>query len=87
MKTKPKTDEEKSATLKRATEVRDISVEVYKRRLVDGSGEGAVERMLAKDNDGGKMLRDRAWSYDVLTRAYLAVLPERNPGNMPNKAK
>lgn len=70
----PKTDEEKAETLKRATEVRDISVEVFKRRLVDGSGEGAVERMIAKDKDDGRMLRDRAGSYDVLTRAYLAVL-------------
>lgn len=79
MKT-PKTDEEKAETIKQAAAVRDISVEVYKRRLVDCSGEGAVERMLAKDNDGGKMLRDRAASYDVLTRAYLAVLSERNLG-------
>lgn len=58
------------------TEVRNISVEVYKRRLEDssGGGTGAVERMLAKDDDGGAKLRGRAASYDALTRAYLAVL-------------
>lgn len=71
-----KTDTEKAEIAKRAEEIRDISVEVYKLRL-DSSwnrGKGAVERMLEKDNDGGVKLRERAGAYDALTRAYLAVL-------------
>ena len=51
-------------------EIRDISLQVYKIRL----GPDDVARMLEKDNDGGRKLRERAGSYDVLTRAYLAVL-------------
>lgn len=73
MKT-PKTDEAKAETQRKAEEVRDISVEVYKLRLEDSSGEGAVDRMLEKDGDGGDKLRHRASSYDSLTRSYLAVL-------------
>lgn len=69
----PKTDEEKAETLRHAESVRDISVEVYKRRL-DDSSPGASARMLEKDDDGGSKMRTRAGSYDVLTRAYLAVL-------------
>lgn len=33
-----------------------------------------VRRMIEKDKDGGKMLRNRAASYDPLTRTYLKVL-------------
>lgn len=56
--------------------VRDLSVEVYKRRLEDssGGGSGAVERMLENDADGGKKLRLRAASYDSLSRAYVEAL-------------
>lgn len=68
------TDEEKAETARKAEEVRDVSVAVYKLRLDDASGEGAVDRMLAKDDDGGDKLRGRVASYDALTRAYLAVL-------------
>jgi hypothetical protein len=53
--------------------VRDISEAVYRARLEDNKA-GAVERMLEKDGDGGTLLRSRAGSYDVLTRAYLRVL-------------
>ena len=59
-------------------EIRDISVAVYKLRLEDRN-EGAVARMLAEDrkrnpNDTGERLRERAGSYDPMTRAYLKVL-------------
>jgi hypothetical protein len=55
--------------------VRDISVEVYKMRLVADSGEGAVERMLAKDGDTGSKLREvRAVAYDALTRCYMRAM-------------
>lgn len=82
MKSRLKSDEEKADTLRRAEEVRDISVEVYKRRLEDSQA-GAVDRMLAKDEDDGSKLRSRAASYDALTRAYMAVLSQRNLGNVP----
>lgn len=52
--------------------VRDISVEVYKMRLIDGGG--SAERMMKDDDDNGEKLRGRAKSYDALTRAYLKVL-------------
>lgn len=73
------TDAQKADAAKQAEYVRDISVEVYKLRLEDGygSGPGAVKRMLKKDDDGGVKLRERAGSYDPLTRAYLAVLAHR----------
>jgi hypothetical protein len=54
--------------------VRDISVAVYRKRIVQDSGPGADERMLAKDADGGLKMRNRAAAYDPLTRAYLDVL-------------
>ena len=54
--------------------LRDISVAVYRKRLVQDSGPGADERMLAKDADGGLKMRGRAAAYDPLTRAYLEVL-------------
>jgi hypothetical protein len=50
--------------------VRDISVAVYCDRL----GADATSRMLGKDADGGKKLRDRAGSYDPLTRAYFDAI-------------
>jgi hypothetical protein len=50
--------------------IRDISVEVYKMRL----GPDDTRRMLENDGDGGKKLRERAHSYDALTRCYLEVL-------------
>lgn len=54
--------------------VRNASVAVYKMRLVADSGEGAVERMIAKDGDAGEKLRSRAGFYDVLTRCYMRAL-------------
>lgn len=54
--------------------VRDVSEAVYRARLDDESGEGAAERMIAKDGDGGEKLRRRAGAYDALTRAYMRVL-------------
>ncbi len=56
--------------------VRDISIAVYKMRIVADSGEGAVERIIAKDADDGSKLRERARSYDKLTRCYMRVLGE-----------
>ncbi len=53
--------------------IRGISEEVYRLRLEQDCA-GNVERMIAKDEDGGKKLRNRAGSYDPLTRAYLKVL-------------
>jgi hypothetical protein len=53
--------------------VRDISEKVYRIRLNDDCPSN-VDRMLAKDDDGGKKLRNRARSYDALTRAYLKAL-------------
>lgn len=52
-----------------ATFIRDVSEAIYRQRLED-SCKGAVDRMLAEDNDGGHKLRNRASSYDVLSRAY-----------------
>lgn len=54
--------------------IRDISVAVYKMRF----GVRDTIRMLAKDNDGGVKLRERAGSYDALTRCYLAVFQKEN---------
>ena len=53
--------------------VRDISEAVYRLRL----GKDDTQRMLAKDNDDGAKLRERAESYDSLTRAYLDVINDR----------
>jgi len=55
--------------------VRDISVNVYKQRLTLG-GHKALEKMLAKDADGGKKLRHRASAYDDLTRCFLRAHAE-----------
>jgi hypothetical protein len=54
-------------------EVRALSVAVYKARLVQDSGEGAVERMIAADKDTGEKLAGRAAAYDALTRCYMRV--------------
>ena len=53
-------------------QIRDISVEVYKRRLEESS-KGGVARMIEGDKDRGEKLRGRAAAYDSLTRAYIAV--------------
>jgi len=37
--------------------IRDISVAVYRKRLIQDSGHGADQRMLAKDADGGLKMR------------------------------
>lgn len=50
--------------------IRDISAEVYKLRL----GKRGAASMLAKDGDGGVLLRSRAASYDATTVAYLTVI-------------
>ncbi len=54
-------------------EITDISERVYRLRLEDDC-KGNVERMLAKDDDGGVKLRNRAKAYNPLTRAYLVAL-------------
>lgn len=54
--------------------VHGLSIDVYKMRLVAGSGEGAVERMIAKDEDNGEKLSNRAAAYDALSRCYLRAL-------------
>lgn len=54
-------------------EITDISEKVYRIRLEDDC-KGNVERMLAKDGDGGAKLRGRAKAYNALTRAYLVAL-------------
>lgn len=58
-------------------EVRDISEAVYRTRLEDEC-KGNVDRMIEKDNDGGKRLRGRSGAYDPLTRTYLDILSERS---------
>ncbi len=50
--------------------IRDISETVYRLRL----GDEDVARMSKKDADNGEKMRERAASYDTLTRAYLQVL-------------
>ncbi len=81
---KPKMSEQQAQARKQelaaeAERIRDISVKVYKLRLCQESGEDAVGRMLARDEEkqpgcGEKLLRNRAASYDPLTRAYLLIL-------------
>jgi len=53
--------------------IRDLSEKVYRIRLEQECA-GNVDRMLAKDEDGGEKLRNRAGQYDPLTRVYLEVL-------------
>jgi hypothetical protein len=50
--------------------VRDISESVYRHQL----GAEDVLRMIEKDEDQGQKLRNRAGSYDQLTRVYLKAL-------------
>jgi len=50
--------------------IRDISERVYRLEL----GRGEDVRMIEKDKDNGKKLRNRAGQYDSLTRSYLEVL-------------
>lgn len=52
--------------------IRDLSERVYRDRL----GESDVTSMLAKDGDGGIKLRERAVSYDALSRAYLRAIED-----------
>lgn len=51
-------------------EIRDVSEKVYRKRL----GKEDVERMIAKDGDGGVRLRKRASIYDDLVGDILKVL-------------
>lgn len=53
--------------------IRDISEAVYRARL-EQDCPGNIERMIAKDEDTGEKLRNRAGSYDALTRVYLKTL-------------
>jgi hypothetical protein len=69
--------------------IRDLSEQVYRVRLEQDSP-GNVDRMIAKDEDSGEKLRNRASAYDPLTRAYLKVLgfeptstPSPAEGNTP----
>jgi hypothetical protein len=62
--------------------IRDLSEQVYRVRLEQDSP-GNVDRMIAKDEDGGEKLRNRAGSYDPLTRAYLKVLGFEPPAIPP----
>lgn len=56
--------------------VRDVSEAIYRIRLNDtsGGGNGAVDRMIAKDKDDGQKLRGRAAIYDPIIRVALDVL-------------
>jgi hypothetical protein len=67
------TDQKKREPEFDPAEVRALSVAVYKARLVQDSGEGAVERMIAADKDTGEKLAGRAAAYDALTRCYMRV--------------
>lgn len=62
-------------------QIRDLSEKVYRLRLEQECA-GNVERMITKDEDSGKKLRNRAGSYDPLTRAYLEALGFEPP-HMP----
>jgi hypothetical protein len=50
--------------------IRDISEKVYRDQL----GADDMARMIEKDKDAGQKLRNRAASYDSLTRSYLEIL-------------
>lgn len=50
--------------------IRDLSEKVYRSRL----GEQGAARMMSDDKDSGEKLRNRASSYDPLTRAYLQAI-------------
>lgn len=64
--------------------IRNISERVCRIKLnhSSGGGPGAVERMIAKDEDNGEKLRNRAGAYDPITRAYLEALGY-TPDNPP----
>lgn len=53
--------------------IRDLSEKVYRIRL-EQECPGNADRMIAKDEDQGQKLRNRAGQYDPLTRVYLDVL-------------
>lgn len=63
--------------------IRDISEMVYRIRLEQDSP-GNVAKMIAKDEDEGEMLRNRAGQYDALTRAYLKALGFEPPSQSPD---
>ncbi len=50
--------------------IRDLSEKVYRDQL----GADDTARMIAKDADCGFKLRNRAASYDALTRSYLKAM-------------
>lgn len=56
-----------------AETVRDISEAVYRDRL----GADDVASMIEKDGDNGQKLRERASSYDNLTRSYMRAVRGR----------
>jgi hypothetical protein len=64
--------------------IRDLSEAVYRITLVRDAGEGSPERMIAKDEDNGEKLRNRAGAYDPLTRVYLKVLGFEPPAASSN---
>ncbi len=51
----------------------ELTVAVYKQRL-EQTSDGAVQRMLERDNDEGIALRTRAMSYRPIVAAVLAEL-------------
>lgn len=65
-----RTDDLDSGTSSSPECVRDISERVYRIEL----GPVDTARMIAKDKDNGEKLRNRAKSYDSLTRSYLKAL-------------
>ncbi len=71
-RSQPKTERERKPTFDPAY-IRDLSEKVYRLRL-EQDCPGNIERMIAKDEDNGEKLRNRAAAYDPLTRAYLKVL-------------
>lgn len=68
-----KTDAEKEASRRYASRVEAITVRVYCARLEQDSP-GAVQRMVAKDEDGGVKLRGRSMAYLPIVRAALDAL-------------
>lgn len=59
--------------------VRDISEAVYRQRVDDG-GHAKIknsQQMIEKDGDNGEKLRERASSYDKLTRCYLRAVKKK----------
>ncbi len=58
--------------------IRDLSEKVYRAKLEDDC-KGNTDRMLEKDDDDGKKLRNRAGFYDSLSRVYLDLLGFKPP--------